>query len=234
MRKRDGKGVLTALCILTAGVIVLGGSINAAWAAMPFQLQVTEIWSGNEPDSNLSQDWFEVTNIGESVWTAASFGDLYFDDDSADPSKADLMSGIASIAPGESVIFVDGGTIGAADWLVLWSGDLVTAPQVGSYDGAGLGKNGDAVTLFVDDPDSGVNLWQLAFETYPGTTANGGQSYDVVLGAFSTVGNASGAVATSTVNEGGQPAIGSPGAVPEPGTIALMVLGAMTAVIRRR
>lgn len=35
-----------------------------SFATSSFNLQITEIWPGNEPGSNLTDDWFEVTNAG--------------------------------------------------------------------------------------------------------------------------------------------------------------------------
>ncbi|MFG0326698.1 MAG: PEP-CTERM sorting domain-containing protein [Phycisphaerales bacterium JB037] len=200
----------------------------AATAAADFDLQITEIWMGNEPGSNLSEDWIEITNFGTMTWTAAIDGDLWFDDVSADTGDAALMSGVPSIAPGESVIFVDGGATGAANWLTLWG----FGGQVGSYEGAGLGQGGDAVAIWIS---AGIPVGSPDdFEAYPDANLNGGQSWDVVLGAFSTVGNLSNAFATGTVNDEGQPAIGSPGTIPAPGSLALLGLGGLAAARRRR
>jgi hypothetical protein len=202
-----------------------------------YDLQITEIWPGNEPGGNLSEDWFELTNMGDMAWSAVVDGDLYYDDESLDPLDAALMSGIASIAPGESVIFVNDGPAGAAEWSDLWD-DVVILPQVGHYDGAGLGQGGDVVGIFIDapgDPGPPTGLVLIEADGYPDAELNGGQSWDTVLGAFSTVGNANGAVATLIVNDEGQPAIGSPGpAVPEPASLLLVLMGAAVATMRYR
>lgn len=205
--------------------------VCAPSAFASYDLQISEIWPGNEPGSNLSEDWFEITNYGDMAWTAAVDGDLYYDDDSFDASTADIISGVASIAPGESVILVNGGASAATDWSTLW-GAVVTLPQVGSFDGSGLGQGGDAVGVWVSmGAPAGAPNFTAA---YPDANSNGGQSYDTILSAFSTVSNAAGAVATTTLNDVNQPAIGSPGSVvPEPGTLAL-AMGGMWFVVRRK
>jgi hypothetical protein len=209
-----------------------------ASARAAFDLQITEIWPGNEPGGNQSEDWFEVTNFGDMAWTAATDGDLYYDDDSVSFTDADLMSGVASIAAGESVIFVDGGPAGAAEFIDLWD-DTFALWQVGSFNGSGLGQGGDAVSLFIDDmaPAGPPALTLLDVEGYPDADSNGGQSWDVVLGAFSVRGNANGAAGTAAVNDANQRSFGSPGipTVPEPASVLLLVAGAAgLANIRRR
>ncbi len=190
-------------------------------------LQITEIWPGNEPGDNLSEDWFEITNMGDATWDVSVDGDLWYDDESADPLDAVKLTGISIIAPGESVIYVDENDTGG--WSDLWD-DVITLPQVGGYDGKGLGQGGDGVAIWFGSASGATDL----YETYPDADSYGGQSYDVVLEEFSTVGNASGAVATLVVNDEGQAAIGSPGSIPEPATMSVLALGGIAAVIRRR
>ena len=196
-----------------------------------FDLQVTEMWPGNEPGENLTADWFEITNFGDAAWVAAADGDLWFDDDSFDATAADLLMNVDTIGPGESVVFVDGDPDGAPEFVAVWD-PVVTLPQVGSYEGSGMGQGGDGVGIWIS---FGAPMGTPDFTaTYPSAVANGGQSYDSVLGEFSTVGNASFAVATVAVNDVGQAAIGSPGrVVPEPAA-GVLVLGGLLLLLGRR
>ena len=212
------KSLFERLCVCGLLAFVVTALFLASSAHAGFDLQITEMWMGNDPGSNLSEDWFEITNFGDTSWTTAD-GNLYMDDDSADTGDAAIMTGITSIAPGETVVFVDEST--SSDWSTLWTPE-VTLPQVGDYDGKGLGQGGDGVSLFIDN--GGLSL--IDYELYPDASANGGQSWDVTLGAFSTVGNASGAVATIELNDENQPAIGSPGStasIPEPTSLVLVL-----------
>ena len=202
----------------------LGGTVNTFEATFnlsevvippAFNLQITEIWPGNEVGSDLTEDWFEVTNTGDAAWVAATDGDLYFDDDSADATVADLLSGISQIDPGETVIFVDGSD--TTTFSNVWSPAIdLTNVQIGSYEGSGLSGNGDGVTLFIEGDEALGDgtltaAVQLDLETYPDAASNPGQSYDVVAQQFTgDLADQSG-VATTAPNEVGESAVGTPG-----------------------
>ncbi|MGC9417981.1 MAG: ExeM/NucH family extracellular endonuclease [Rhodovulum sp.] len=187
-----------------------------------FDLQITEIWPGNEPGDNLTSDWIEVTNFGDVAWTSGVDPDLFYDDESAEPVDADPIEGIASIAPGESVVVLIDDADAVAEFTAAWGDLLDPATQIGWSDGAGLGQGGDAATLMFGAFEERATLDN---EAYPDAEDFGGQSYDPTLGAFSVDG-VSGAVATATVNDEAQPAVGTPGALPmeEPMTYTLELL----------
>ncbi|MEM6718972.1 MAG: choice-of-anchor I family protein [Bacteroidota bacterium] len=159
-------------------------------------LVVTEIFPG-QAGTDLTEDWFEIHNTGTTAWVSGVDPDLYYDDDSADGTAADVIQGITDIQPGERVIVLVSDNTGneVNTFISVW-GTVVdlSGVKVGYTDGSGLGASGDTVTLWLGDPTMTA---PIASESYPNTAANDGQSYDLELAAFSTVGNASNAVATT-------------------------------------
>ncbi|RDK87237.1 choice-of-anchor I family protein [Marinirhabdus gelatinilytica] len=180
-----------------------------------FDLNITEVFPGQEGD-DLTADWFEIRNDGNAAWVSGVDPDLYYDDESADGATADIIQGITNIQPGEYVIVLvtDNTNNEVATFTNVW-GEVVNLSglEIGFTDGAGLGGGGDAVNIWAGDPTS-TSVIDTA--TYPDTVTNDGQSFDVDLNEFSTVGNTSNAV--ETLQQGGAasnvPNIGSPGNVP--------------------
>jgi len=207
-------------------------------------LQITEMWGGGLSGTEATSDWFELTNSGTSAATGVD--SLSYDDDSANPEADDAMVGISTIAPGESVIFItswedDWAT--AADAILAFTtqwgapnGNLAGV-QIGYVDGGGgLGGGGDAVFIF-DGNTAGANI--IDTEGYSvstseptfvsaadGTWTDNTLAQDGVLGAYLSNGLASDGVTL--------PAIGSPGVVPEPASLALLGLGGLVMLGRRR
>lgn len=173
-------------------------------------LEITEIFSG-QAGADLTADWFEIKNTGDTAYMAATDGALYYDDESADPNTADLIEGISSIpAGGYAIVLITGAGADVATFTSVWGAVIdLTGVSIGTTDGAGLGGGGDVVHLWIGDPQLST-----PFEAalYPDTDANDGQTFDVSLMAFSEVGNANGAVQTNAVAGDGTVAnIGSPG-----------------------
>ena len=174
-------------------------------------LEITEIFSGQAGD-DLTADWFEIANTGSTAWIAGVDPDLYYDDESAAPGDADLIMGLTDLQPGErAIVLITGDPVEVTTFIGVWSPvyDL-TGIEVGTADGAGLGGGGDVVNIWIGDPTLSA---PAATAGYPDTAPFDGQSYDVSLMAFSTVGNANDAVATLALGGGNMdvPNIGSPG-----------------------
>ncbi len=175
--------------------------------ALP-NLQITEIWPG-QSGVGVTEDWFEIQNVGDVAYDASIHGVLYYDDESADPEAADPVEGIDTLAPGGTAIVVVGGAAQAAAFTAVWGSVIdLEGVQIGYTDGAGLGGGGDAVNLWLGDPTAEGRL--LDSEAYPDTGSNNGASYDVEAGAFSAEG-VNGAVASDVTGGDNVPAIGSPG-----------------------
>ena len=103
--------------------------------------------SGNAP---FAADWFEVTNTGT---VAVNVTGWKMDDNSNTFGSAVALNGVTSIAPGESVIFIETSSLAStkAAFLAAWFGaNPPTGLQIGSYSGSGVGlsTSGDAVNLF--------------------------------------------------------------------------------------
>jgi hypothetical protein len=230
MMQRMGWILLSTLAVMV--------SLSAP-ASAAYDLQVTEIWPGNEPGDNLSPDWFEITNFGDTDWVAANDGDLWYDDDSFDAGAADPISGVASIPAGGSAVFlVSDNADDIPAFTSLWSSTTPTPLSlfpIGIVDGSGLGQGGDGVGIWITAETTPTGLPDV-MATYPDSNLNGGQSYDVGLSAFSVIGNENGAVDTTMLNDMNQGAIGSPGTrrVPEPAAISLGILGVACLVGRLR
>ena len=197
-----------------ADVPNIGSPGNGPVVSTGISLVVTEIFSGQEGD-DLTADWFEIVNQGNTPWISGVNGDLYYDDESQSPLDASIIQSIPEIQPGQfAIVLITSDQNEITTFTDVWSPVIdLTGVQLGYTDGSGLGGGGDAVTLWLGDPNNNA---PVSIESYPDTTNNDGQSYDSNLNEFSVVGNANGAV--ETIALGGDnadvPNIGSPGSGP--------------------
>jgi uncharacterized protein YjiK len=199
-------------------------AITAGGAGGPITLAVTEVapWSSGNSPASLAADWFELTNFGTS---AVSLAGWTMDDNSSSFAVSVALNGITSIAPSESVIFIETATASASDlaakaqaFINLWfNGAAPAGLQIGNYSGSGVGLStgGDAVNIF----DNGGTLHAAA--SFPAIAAgppfatfdNSAGLNNVVISATSVVGQNGAFAAPQDTNE-----IGSPGTVGGGGT----------------
>lgn len=198
---------------LTAGILLATASAQAQGL-----LKITEVESdeaSGKINGNSKPDWFELSNVGNA---AISLTGYKMDDDSASFSLAVSLTGISSIAPGEAVVFFEGGGFTAQNFSDWW-GPSLGSTQIGTYTGSGvsLGKTGDQVNIYdstgtlVDGVVLGIATTGSSFYFDTGAVGRSaaGVSQSGVDGAF-----------TSNFSD-----IGSPGVVPEPSTYALAAGG---------
>lgn len=222
---------MTAFGQFLVGAAALGLSAVALGAPA---LTVTEIYMG-VAGNDVTEDWFELTNLGDMAWDTSS-NPLWYDDVSADTGDAVPILGLGTIDPGESSIVVIGDPNAAAAWFSAWDNGSLASVAVGTAEGgSGLGQSGDGVTVF-DDIIGAGNI--VASQGYAGIGAEGStliynplthtfgdNAQDGVFGAYSAPGGPAG-------DSGEFPLIGSPGVVPEPSTLLLLALAGLA--IRRR
>ena len=208
---------------VTVDDTTLGGTPDAS---TPFSLAITDVvnetpvpaliisevspWSSS--DSPFTADWFEVTNTGA---TTVNITGWRVDDNSNAFASSLPLTGITSIAPGESVIFLETSASNQATVIAnfksTWFGANVPANlQVGSYTGSsiGLSSGGDAVNLF---DSTGVLRAKVTFGAAPSsgpfaTFSNGAGLDNTAISLLSKKDVHGAFVAANDSNE-----IGSPG-----------------------
>jgi Lamin Tail Domain/PEP-CTERM motif len=201
------------------------------------QIVITEVDPSGSGNATYAQDWFELTNYSS---TAQNITGWEMDDNSDSFSNAVLLSGVSSIASGQSVVFIESPSTDSSTVATLesafkqaWFGSNVPAGfTIGDYSGKGVGlsQTSDAVNIF---NASGTQITGVDFGA-----SNNGVSFDNSVakitndGTISTISVAgvNGAF-TSPTGE-----VGSPGAIPEPSTYVLLFSGllALLAMQRRR
>ena len=115
-------------------------------------VSITEIAPWSSSNALVGADWFEVTNNGNAILDITGWK---VDDSSKSFAAALALNGITTIAPGESVIFLETSATNAATIIAnfksAWFGSNIPANlQVGSYTGSGIGlsTSGDEVNLY--------------------------------------------------------------------------------------
>ncbi|RKQ90329.1 uncharacterized protein YjiK [Solirubrobacter pauli] len=133
---------------VTVDDVSVGATPDATSATLTVSVStiaVTEASPWSSGNSPYRADWFEVTNRGT---TAVDVSGWKVDDSSNAFASALALNGVTSIAPGESVLFVEGTAATAAALRASWQ--LGPEIKIGFYSGSGIGlsTDGDAVNVF--------------------------------------------------------------------------------------
>ena len=180
----------------------------------PTGLFITEVAPWSSGNSPVGADWFELTNTGSSAITITGWK---MDDNSNSFGLSRALNGINSIAPGESVIFLETSNLvtTAATFRSTWFGANPPAGlQIGSYSGSGVGLStgGDAVNIYSAD---GVLQANIIFGASPAPTQlptfnNAALLNNTTISTSSVVGTNN---AFSVLDTSGNTEIGSPGTI---------------------
>jgi uncharacterized protein YjiK len=191
-------------------------------------LIISEVAAWSSGNSPIAADWFEVTNIGTA---AANITGWRVDDSSNAFGSAIALNGITSIAPGESVIFLESASATIADnFKALWFGTNPPAGlQIGTYSGSGigLGTGGDALNLY---SSAGALQANVVFGASPAgpsfpTFDNAGGVNNATISALSAIGVNGAFAAANDATEIGSPGTirGAPQGVPALPRLALLI-----------
>lgn len=184
--------------------------IGSPGYSAPGVLRITEVAPWGSGSTPYLADWFEVTNIGGR---AVDMTGWKMDDSSESPAAAAALTGVVSIAPGESVIYLETSTPGTTipSFRSTWfGGSPPSSLQVGSYTGSGIGLStgSDAVNLFDSNTVRqakvffGASTVAAPFKTFDNSAA----ADNISLTQFSEIGYNGAFAGVTDANE-----IGSPG-----------------------
>jgi MYXO-CTERM domain-containing protein len=217
-------------------------SMTAWVSSAQAQVIISEVAPfGSSATASNGADWFELTNAGSS---AVNISGWKMDDNSNSSALAVALSGVTSIAAGQSVVFVEvasGSTAAAvnAAFTAFWFGSSVPSGfAIGNYGGSGvgLGTGGDAVNIY---DASGALQANVVFNTSaaPPTFDNAAGLNNTTVSALSVTGTNGAFVSANALGNVGSPgSIATVASVPEAEgyAMALAGLGALGLVTRRR
>lgn len=196
-------------------------TVGGAGAAIVIS-EVHPSGSGNAP---YAADFFEITNTSAS---AVDITGWKIDDNSNSFGSSVALRLVTSIAPGQSVVFVEGNATGSTDASLIaafksaWFGSNVPAGfTIGTYGGSGIGlsTSGDAMNVFTA---GGTLVTRVDFvaSTTGVTFDNAAGLNNVSISQLSVAG-----VNGAFVSPAGE--TGSPGLVPTPASIGLLAVGGL-------
>ena len=172
---------------------------------------ISEVAPWSSSNALVGADWFEVTNNGNAILDITGWK---VDDSSKSFAAALALNGITSIAPGESVIFLETSATNAATIIAnfksAWFAANVPANlQVGSYTGSGIGlsTSGDEVNLYDASGNLKANV-AFGVATTNKTFNNAAGLANTTIATLSQIGVNDAFAAINDTNQ-----IGSPGVI---------------------
>lgn len=203
---------LTGITAASAGIYELtainaqGSTTSAAALTVrnAFDLRITEVMSQAASGNNNSADWWELSNFDSQ---SVSLAGWRFNDDSGGLATAFTLPAGLSIAPGESIIFVEGLT--SAQFRTWWgAAALPSSVQIISYNGNGLAFSADGDGLRLWNATAAADADTAASVDFGAATAGVSFNYNPALNQF---GAPSQLGVNGVFRAASAPDIGSPG-----------------------
>jgi hypothetical protein len=201
-------------CLAVGLLVVLGGA-----SRLHADIIVSEFHPTGSSNGSYAADWIELTNTGTSSVDLVGWR---FDDNSNSFASSLELTGVASLAAGQSAVFIEGNTGTATAFTTAWFGANVPVGfTIGAYSGSGigLGSGGDAINIYnaagvlITNVTFGAATTGVTFDNSAGLTGPVTQLSVVgVNGAFNSVAG----------GEIGSPGFANVAAVPEPTTGVLV------------
>lgn len=113
------------------------------------ELFISEVHPAGSGNGTYAADWFELTNNSSNTIDITGWK---MDDDSNSFASSVALNGVNSIAPGQSVVFIEGDATKVSAFNTAWFGssNAPTGFVIGTYSGSGVGLSGtsDQVNIF--------------------------------------------------------------------------------------
>lgn len=205
--------------------------MKRAWVicllVLPCQAASADVVISEWMYSGTDGEFIEFTNTGPNAVDMAGWS---FDDDSENPGTVDL-SALGVVGPGQSVILTE---VAATDFATAWG---LSGVGIVGGNAANLSRN-DEINLY-DADDNLIDQLSFGDEDYPDTPRAKDKSCNIPASDYGEIeAQTDWTLATdgdsfgSWTSSGGD--VASPGRVPEPTTLVLLVIGGAALVRSRR
>ena len=192
---------------------------------MSYDLAVTEIMAGsNDPNSNVSDDWFEILNYGS---TSVNLDGFSWDDNSLAPGTSVFQN--VTIAPGEAIVIWAGTQANEADFAAAWSltstnVQIISSDELVNSAYPSLSSSSDIVALY----DTSSTPIEICNAEYTNTMAGHSVEFDTnctylgnaalgARGAYTSTGSDVGSPGNQTIGLG-EPRMENIALYPNPAT----------------
>ena len=145
----EGQETATLTISNPSSGITLGSTTSQNITIIDNELFISEVHPAGNGNGTYAADWVEITNNGTN---AVDISGWKMDDDSNSFAASVALSGVNSIAPGQSVVFIEGDATKVSAFNAAWFGtsNAPTGFVIGTYSGSGVGLSAtsDQVNIF--------------------------------------------------------------------------------------